>query len=153
MEDTDLRSTVDYVAITRLQRAYADVVTRRAWTELEPLFASDSVVRVDTVTSDALEFTGPTTLGEFIGGSIERFEFFQFVILNSHIELHGDAAKARVFITELRQHRETGSWSQVFGLYQDSYSKVAGQWRFARRLYSSLARTGRNEVFAFPDML
>ncbi len=33
---------LDYLAITRLQAAYADVVTRRAWRELERLFLPDA---------------------------------------------------------------------------------------------------------------
>lgn len=153
MEDTELQATVDYLAITRLQNAYADVVTRRAWPELGSLFIADAVVRVDTVTAEPLEMLGPGQLGEFIGGSIEKFEFFQFVILNSHIELDGEAAaKARVFISELRQERESGHWSQVFGLYQDRYRKVDGRWLFARRDYNSLARTARNQVFDMPRM-
>lgn len=152
MQDTELQSTIDHVAITRLQSAYADAVTRRAWEEMPGLFTADAVVRVDTVTAEPLEFIGPTALADFIAGSIERFEFFQFVILNSHIELDGAEAKARVFITELRQHQETGHWSQVFGLYQDRYRKHDDAWHFAERSYSSLARTGRNQVFPMPAM-
>ena len=34
----DLQETIDYVAITRLQSAYADVVNRRAWHEFDDLF-------------------------------------------------------------------------------------------------------------------
>ena len=154
MEDNELRATVDYVAITRLQNAYADVVTRRAWPELASLFLPDAVVRVDTVTAEPIEMLGPAQLGEFIGGSIDKFEYFQFIILNSHIELDDEAAaKARVFISELRQERESGHWSQVFGLYQDRYRKVDGRWLFARRDYNSLARTARNQVFDLPQML
>jgi hypothetical protein len=33
-----------YVAITRLYADYADVVTRRAWDELEALFLPETVV-------------------------------------------------------------------------------------------------------------
>ena len=32
------QETIDYVAICRLQAAYADSVTRRAWSELGDLF-------------------------------------------------------------------------------------------------------------------
>ena len=37
--------TVDYVAIQRLQAAYADVVNRRAWPELADLFRPDEIGR------------------------------------------------------------------------------------------------------------
>jgi len=33
------------VALDRLQRRYADLITRRAWSELPEIFLSDTVVR------------------------------------------------------------------------------------------------------------
>jgi hypothetical protein len=146
-----LQETIDYVAITRLQAAYADVVNRRAWPELEALFLADAPVRVDTVTNPVIELTGPGEVGSFIGNAIQRFEFFEFVILNSRMDIAGDGARGRMFMCELRQDAANGHWSQAFGVYQDQYQRVDGRWWFARRDYQSLARTGRGEVFALPD--
>ena len=145
------RETIDYVAITRLQAAYADVVNRRAWPEFAELFLPDAAVRVDTVTNPAVDLAGPRALGEFIGGAIERFEFFEFVTLNSHVMIDGDTATARVFMCELRQERESGRFTRAFGLYRDDYRRVDDHWWFARRRYQSLARSGRGEVFAYPE--
>lgn len=148
-----LQETVDYVAITRLQCAYADVVNRRAWTELADLFVADAPVRVDTMTNPAVDLTGPAALGAFIGGAIERFSFFEFVVLNARVDFAGDdrdAARARVFMCELRQDRESGDFSRAFGLYRDDYRRVDGRWWFARRRYQSLARTG-GDVFPLPS--
>ena len=144
------QETIDYVAITRLQAAYGDAVNRRAWGDFGALFLPDATIRVDTVTNPAVDATGPEQLGQFIAGAIERFEFFEFVILNTHVEIDGDRAHARVFMCELRQESVNGHWSNAFGLYRDDYSRVDGRWWFARRRYQSLARTGRNEVFPFP---
>ena len=153
--DTDaaLRDTIDYVAITRLQNAYADTVTRRAWPEFGEMFLADAVTRVDTVTSTTYEFSGPQAIGDFIGGAVERFEFFEFVPLSTRIELRAgdpDRATGRLYICELRQDSASGHFTQAFGVYQDEYRRVDGRWWFARRYYQSLARTGRGEVFAFP---
>jgi len=152
--DSELRDTVDYVAITRLQSAYADAVTRRAWADFHDLFLADATVRVDTVTNPAVELTGPGAVGDFIAGAIERFEFFEFVPLNTTIELRvdGDATRARgrLYMCELRQDAATGHASQAFGVYHDEYRSLSGRWWFARRDYQSLTRTGRNEVFPFP---
>jgi hypothetical protein len=146
--------TEDYIAITRLQAAYADVVNRRAWPELADLFLPDAPITVDTVTNPPVELVGPEALGTFIGGAIERFEFFEFVILNARVwtavDGDEDAARARVFMCELRQDAATGHASQAFGVYHDDYRRTAGGFRFARRRYQSLARTGRNEVFTLP---
>ena len=46
---------LDYVGICRLQAAYADAVTRRAWSDLDALFLPDAPVTVDTVTGDPFQ--------------------------------------------------------------------------------------------------
>jgi hypothetical protein len=140
-----------YLAITRLQADYADIVTRRAFEELPAIFLPDTIVHLDLVTSDPLELTGPEEFGAFVGGSIERFEFFEFVILNTVIQVQkDDNATGRMYMCELRQDAASGGWSNVFGVYHDTYRRAEGRWRFAARTYQSLARTGRAEVFAFP---
>lgn len=152
--DDPLQDTVDYVAITRLQNAYADAVTRRAWAEFGDMFLANAPVRVDTVTNAVLSFTGPQEIGDFIGAAVERFEFFEFVPLSTRVALraggNADRATARLYICELRQDSASGHATQAFGLYQDDYRRVDGKWWFAERAYQSLARSGRGEVFPFP---
>lgn len=150
------RETLDYVAICRLQAAYADAVSRRAWSELEELFMPEAPVQVDTVTSAPVEFVGAGGIGDFIAGAIARFEFFELVILNVHAigGAGGDSARSRSFTCELRQERESGDWTNAFGVYHDELRRRDGRWRYARRRYQSLARTpptGRAEVFPFPE--
>jgi hypothetical protein len=144
--------TVEYIAITRLQAAYADVVTRRAWAELPDLFLPEAPVHVDTVTAPVIELVGGRHLAEFVGRALERFEFFELVILNTVVEFDGpEAAHGRFYMVELRQEVSNGQWSNAFGVYQDRYARGGdGRWRFAERHYQSMARTGRGEVFAFP---
>lgn len=147
---------LDYVSITRLYAAYADVVTRRAWDELGPLFVPDVPIHVDRVNAPALEFHGATEFGEFVARSIERFDFFEFVILNTVVRFRSaGTAGGRLYMVELRQDRETGEWSNAFGVYHDDLTVVGGRWCFASRRYQSLARKmgpGRAEVFPFPGL-
>jgi hypothetical protein len=152
-----LAAAVDHVEISRLQTAYADVVTRRAWSELTELFRPEAKVEIDRVTAEPLVLVGPERVGGFISGAIERFEFFEFVILNSHIDLSRSAdgvAGARIFMQELRQDAESGHWTDAYGVYRDRYERVDGRWWFAGRRYRSLARTsGRNHVLPAPGDL
>jgi len=37
-------------------------------------------------------------------------------------------------------------------VYHDELRRVDDRWRYARRRYQSLARTGRSEVFPFPEL-
>ncbi|MDI2129741.1 nuclear transport factor 2 family protein [Yinghuangia seranimata] len=151
----ELRETVDYIGVTRLQAAYADAVSRRAWPEFAEIFEPDAEVVVDTGVGDPLRLTGPDGVSGFIAGAIERFEFFQFVPLNTRVTTavggDPDAAEGRLYICELRQDRESGRWTNAFGVYHDRYRRTGGVWRFRHRRYQSLARTtGRAEVFTFP---
>jgi hypothetical protein len=145
---------VDYVAICRLHSGYADAVSRRAWADLDDLFLPDAEIRVDTVTSGPLEFVGAAGIGGFIAGAVERFEFFELVILNVHVmsgpDGDPDRVRSRAFTCELRQESSNGHWTNAFGVYHDDINRVDGRWRYARRRYQSLARTGRSEVFPFP---
>lgn len=147
-----MSETDDYVAITRLQQRYADVANRRAWAELAELFVPDALIRIDLVTREPFEINGPQALGEFIGGSIERFSFFEFVILNVTLDIDADAARGRMFMSELRLERETQHPSQIFGLYRDEYVRTDKGWRFAHREYRSVARTDGFEVFELPSL-
>ena len=77
------------------------------------------------------------------------------MILNTTVELNygGDAntARGRMFTCELRQDRTNGHWTNAFGVYHDEYHRTDERWWFARRRYQSLARTGRAEIFPFPQ--
>jgi hypothetical protein len=148
---------LDYVGICRLHAAYADAVSRRVWSDLDGLFLPDAQIRVDTVTGAPLEFVGAAGIGGFIAGAVERFEFFELVILNVHVmsgaDGHPDQLRSRAFTCELRQEGANGHWTNAFGVYHDDVGRVDGRWQYARRRYQSLARTGRAEVFPFPKDL
>jgi hypothetical protein len=140
-----------YIAITRLQNYYADAVSRRSWEELDDIFLPDANIHLDLITS-GLDFTGPREIGSFIAGSIEKYEFFQFVILNVVVNV-SDATNAtgRMWMSELRQEAAGGGWSTIYGVYHDTYTKTDAGWRIAKRDYQSLAREGRFDVFPFPS--
>jgi hypothetical protein len=156
MSETPFTETADYVAIRRLQNAYADVVTRRAWPELAELFLADAPVEIDTRREGGVfHVTGPDALGAFIAGALEQFDFFEFVILNTRIEVAAagdvDRADGRLYMSEIRSDAGTGRWNVSFGVYHDRYQRGDGRWRFAHRRYHSLGRTGETkDVDAFP---
>jgi hypothetical protein len=152
MRTFDQDEMADFIAIQRLQASYADIVTRRQWPELEDIFVPDATVTIDMVEGAPFVLRTPRGIGEFIGTSIERFEFFEFVILNSVIEF-GPAgsgqATARMYMAELRQAREGGRRSTAFGLYRDMYVKRGDDWLIQERKYRSAARTSARELDVF----
>jgi hypothetical protein len=153
--EPELRETVDYIAVRRLQDAYADVVTRRAWPELLDLFRPDAELVLDLRSGEPRVFVGPGAIGQFIEASIERFSRFQFVVLGTRVALESDAdrATARLYMCELRQSVAEGNESVAYGVYHDAYVREDGRWWFAHRRYHSLARTAPDlAVFPFPDV-
>src|SRR3954447_23837882 len=108
-----LQETIDYIAVSRLHAAYADIATRRAWDELDEIFVPDIPVTVDLRDRDAYQFESRDAFRDFVSAAVDRFEFFEFVILNSRVYLehegNPDAAVARMYMSELRQdHAERG---------------------------------------------
>ena len=153
IDEALLAEAVHDTGVRRLQHAYADVVNRRAWPELSHLFLPDAPVVIDRRQGEPLRLTGPEALGEFIGASIEQFEFFEFVVLNAHIVFPEGAmagtAVSRLFMCELRQDGTSGRQTNAYGIYHDRYRFESNRWCFAERRYHSLARHGR-ELDAFP---
>jgi hypothetical protein len=155
IDDALLHQAVHETGVRRLQHAYADVVNRRAWSELDRLFLPDADVVLDLRAGTPLRLTGGLALGQFIGSSIERFEFFEFVILNAHIAFpdgpETGTAVGRMFMSEVRQDRDSGRWTTVYGIYHDRYSFRSGRWWFAERRYHSLARRAHDlDTFPIP---
>jgi len=155
--DPAVRRAVDELGVRRLQAAYGDAVTRRAWPELPEMFAAACTIELDLRDTPPRTFAGGAAIAEFIAGSIERFEFFEFAVLNAVVDVLDDgAATGRMYMWELRQEVATHEWTNAYGLYRDRYTKVDdGRWVFADRRYSSLARGPRDggpmAVFPVPS--
>ncbi len=138
-----LAETVEYVAIRRLQDRYADIVNRRTWSELHEVMRPQCRLTLDLGDKE-LAFDGPGAIGDFIGEQLEVFSFFEFVILNTVIEvdLDGGTAGGRMYMQELRQNVSDGRRTNAYGVYQDRFEQDPdGRWWIARRLYNSYSRT------------
>ncbi len=156
IDELSSETTASHSAVQRLLAAYSDTVNRRAWAELSTLFLADARIELTPLQRPPIVVIGPDALGRFIEGAIARFDFFEFVLLNSRVEIGqaGHSARGRNFICEYRRARETGSWTQVFGVYHDLYRRVEGRWLFEQRSFDPLASAGGdNVVFPIPARL
>ena len=148
MSRDELQQTIDWVAIRRLHARYADAVNRRAWPELADLFLPDAVVRIELPRQEPIEAAGPEALGRFIDGAVQRFDWFQFVVLEARIEWPPDGpddeAVGRIYMVELRLDAKSGQETKAFGLYQDRYRRTAEGWRFAGRRFQPTVWSGRD---------
>jgi SnoaL-like domain len=156
IDDRTLEETASHIAIQRLLAAYADAVNRRAWGELGELFLDDATIEITPLQRPPLQVTGPEAIGRFIDESIARFDFLEFVLQNSRLEIRQgeDSARARNYICEYRREKATAKWTQVFGVYHDRYRRIEGRWWFEHRVFHPLAATGSdNVVFEVPGRL
>lgn len=153
----EIAATVDRVAVDALQRAYADGVTCRRWADVEALFLPDATVSLDLITRPGLVLESSLEIATFLASAIDDFEFFEFAIVNSRVDLwpDGDRSRAtsRLFMCELRTRRGSRDRDDAFGLYRDEYRKVDGTWRIAARRYRSVARFPEGVAFGLPDDL
>lgn len=142
-----------YIAITRLQRAYADITTRKAWRELPSLAAPDARFIYHTQ-NGLFEFASGAALAEAGPQMVGRFTFHILIPQNFVVSIDaGGTARGRSYLLELAEERETGAWIEVYGVYYDEYVLHHGAWLFSRREYHSHGRRvgGRLETFPLPD--
>jgi len=115
-----LQETIDYVAVSRLHHAYADIATRRALDELDEIFVPEIPVTIDLRDRDPYVFDSCAGFKDFVSAAVDRFEFFEFVILNSRVYLEHagdpDRAAARMYMSELRQDTAERRWTVVYGV-------------------------------------
>lgn len=153
--DARLSEALDYLDIRRTQNRYADIVTRRAWAELHEIMRPTCRLELNLGDS-TMAFDGPGAIGDFIGDQLTQFSFFEFVILNTVIDVNVETgvAGARMYMQELRQNVSDGRRTNAYGVYHDRFERHDGKWWIATRKYGSFSRTAvdgpENEQVVFP---
>ena len=146
--DDRIADAVDYIAIRRLQSAYADTVNRRAWDEVRALFLPGAEIVVDRQGDEPLRYDATAFVG-FIAKFVAPMDFFQFVMLNTIIDIQGDEASARIYICEIRHDAHAGQ-TMGYALCRDSYRKIDGEWWLAGRHNRVMARSQTTSCNVFP---
>jgi hypothetical protein len=140
-----------YLAIQRLQRAYADIVTRNAWDEAASLATPDALFTFDTRTGQVFEIEGPEEFAAFGARMNQRFRFYEYIPLNFVVTIGTDGtAHGRSYSLEVSEDAETGNWNEFFGVYEDGYAVFEGTWRFASRSYRTYGRRTNGRLESFP---
>jgi SnoaL-like domain len=140
-----------YVAISRLQRAYADVATRRAWHEVPLLLMPDAQISFDTHAGAPIVVDGPAAFVEFGAKAVGIFGFYEYIPLNFVATINGDGtARGRSYALEVAQHRESGAWIEFYGAYEDEYATLDGSWRFSKRAYRTYGRRTDGSLQSYP---
>ncbi len=123
----------DELAIRHLIAAYADAVNRKD----EKLWASTwSKTGAWTLPGTAVE--GREAVVELWRGAMGGFDHALQVVYQGTIEIEGDQATGRWYLTEFLQPKGSDKDIMAVGTYADEYIREDGEWRFKSRAYHVL---------------
>ncbi len=123
-------STADELAIRDLVARYIDAVNRYNADDWIATWAEDA-----TWNLLGMDVDGSEAILNLWQGAMGSFEFAIMMLNSGTLEIDGDSASGRWYITEHTKPKE-GDPAMVLGVYDDTYKKVDGQWRFASRAYN-----------------
>jgi len=128
---SDFQAVADRVEIEALRGEYTDAVMVRDYDRLASLFTEDGVVRMPHINEEAVS-------RKEIRAGIERLQdLLDYFVQTTHpgtIEVDGDAAAGRAYISELVRLRD-GRSQLNYAIYHDRYQRTREGWKFAERVY------------------
>jgi len=139
----------DHLAIQDLVTSYAHAVDDRDWGRWESLFLPEA--RIDYTSAGGIEGS-PAELARWMPRAMATFTFCMHSTSTHEIRFTGpDSATGRVHVF----NRNGAEWEgraeivDVGAVYEDSYLRVGGTWRFASRIEHTRYITGG----AFADLI
>jgi ketosteroid isomerase-like protein len=128
---SDLQTVADRFEIEALRGEYTDAVMMRDYDRLASLFTNHGVVRMPHIDEEAVSREG-------IRAGIERLQgLLDYFVQTTHpgnIQLEGDTASGRAYISELVRLRD-GRSQLNYAIYHDRYERTPDGWKFTERVY------------------
>jgi ketosteroid isomerase-like protein len=127
----DLQAIADRVEIEALRGEFTDAVMMRDYGRVASLFTPDGVLRMPNV---PVELEGREAMRAW-GDRVP--EFVEFFVQNTHpgrIQLDGDSASGRAYMSELMRLRD-GRSEVNYAIYHDRYRRTPDGWKFTERVY------------------
>jgi ketosteroid isomerase-like protein len=127
---SDLEAIADRVEIEALRGEFSDAVMMNDHDRLAALFTPDGAVRIPLGSIEAVGREEIRALGE------RRQAFADYFVQTTHpgtIQLDGDTATGRAYLSELIRERDGSSHLNYF-VYHDRYQRTPDGWRFAERV-------------------
>ena len=128
---SNLQAFADRVEIESLRGEFTDAVMVHDYDRLASLFTPDGVVRIPDVNAEVASREG-------IRAGVERLQgLWEFFVQTTHpgsIQLDGDTATGRAYMSELGRMRD-GTSQLNYAIYHDRYQRTSEGWKFAERVY------------------
>jgi ketosteroid isomerase-like protein len=126
-----LQIIVDRVEIEALRGEFTDAGMMSDYDRFASLFTQDGVWQIPDAN---IRLVGR----EEIRAGIERLQgLWDYFTQNTHagtIELHGDTAVGRAYVSEFGRMRD-GSSHLNYAIYHDRYERTPDGWKFVERMY------------------
>jgi ketosteroid isomerase-like protein len=138
---TDVQAIADRFEIEALRGEFTDAVMMRDYDRVASLFTQDGAVRMPHINAHAVN-------REQIRAGIERLQgLCELFVQTTHpgtIQVDGDTASGRAYMSELIEFRDGGS-EVNHAVYHDRYRRTSDGWKFTERVYEIkyLDRTDR----------
>jgi ketosteroid isomerase-like protein len=127
----DLQAIADRFQIEALPGEFTDAVLMGDYDRFASLFTHGGAWRMPHI---PVEYVGR----EEIRAGIERLQgHWDYFVQTTHpgaIQLEGDTASGRAYISELGRLRD-GSSHLNYAVYHDRYQRTADGWKFTERIY------------------
>jgi ketosteroid isomerase-like protein len=126
----DLQAIADRVEIEALRGEFTDAVMTNDHDHLASLFMPDGAVRIPLGGIEAAGREQIRALGE------RRQALADYFVQTTHpgtIQLTGDTATGRAYLSELARGRDGGSHLNYF-VYHDRYRRTGDGWKFTERI-------------------
>lgn len=128
---SDLRAIADRVEIEALRADFTDALMMHDHDRFASLFTPDGVWRIPYI---HVEIVGREKLRAGIERMQGLWDYFVQTTSPGTIELQGDTAVGRAFITEFGRQRN-GKSELNHSIYHDRYQRTPEGWKFAERVY------------------
>jgi uncharacterized protein (TIGR02246 family) len=128
---SDLQAIADRVEIEALRAEFTDAIMTRDYDRFASLFTADGAWRIPYIDVEHVS-------RDAIRAAIERmqdlWEYFVQVVHAGTVEVDGDRAAGRAYVTEFGNMRDGRSELNV-SVYHDRYQRTADGWKFAERVF------------------
>jgi ketosteroid isomerase-like protein len=128
---SDLQAVADRVEIEALRGEFTDAVMMNDHDRLASLFTPDGALRIPDANIELGGRQEIRALGE------RRQALADYFVQTTHpgtIQLDGDTASGRAYISELIHSRD-GNSHLNYAIYHDRYQRTPDGWKFTERVY------------------
>lgn len=138
----------DWLAVSGLLTTYAEYVDAGQFAAAAELFADATyrVVRDDG--SVSMSYEGAAQVEDFFASTTiyaDGTPLTKHLITNVNIEIDGDHARARSYVTVLQQTEVLPLQPIASGTYVDEFTRIDGRWRFTDRLVTRFLLGDRSQ--------